>query len=196
MKISKGLLGYGICLFLIVAAFPHAQAVPISGSASFLGTATASGPSGGGTTTINFSNNWNFLTGTGTFSGIPQTAATLHNFSFTGDGTSVNLSAQVLPLWSFTSGGNNYSFDLLSLSSGHTEAGSMAFTGAGTLHATNFDNTPASFGMTGSGTNFVYTLSFITNTAVPEPSTFALAGFGLALCGAVARFRGRKSGSR
>jgi PEP-CTERM motif len=196
MRVSRLLVALSICALFTVGSFSQIHAAPISGSASFFGSATASGPSGGGATTITFGANWNFLTGTGFYSGIPQTPAAFSNFSFTGDGTGAVLTAPILPLWSFNSGGFNYSFDLQSLSSGHTESGAMAFTGAGTLRTTRpgFDPTPASFGMTGSGTNFNYTLSFVTNSAVPEPSSIALAAFGLALCGAVARFRRKPRG--
>ena len=153
-------------------ALPPVPAAPISGSISFFGSSIASGPSGQGTTTISFGNNWGTVEGLGTYSGIPfMTPTAFNNFSFTGDGNSVSLTAPVVSLWSLTFGGNAYSFDLLSLTNGHVDQGSMAFTGTGLLHATGFDDTLGSFGMTGSGNDFMYTLSFVTVTAVPEATS-------------------------
>jgi len=141
----------------------------ISGSISFFGSTMASGPSGQGTTTVTFGSNWNFITGTGVYSNILfLTPATFSSFSFTGDGTSVSLTAPVISLWSLSYGGSSYSFDLLSLTNGHVDQSAMAFTGTGLLHATGYGDTVGTFGMNGSGNDFVYTLSFATNSAVPE----------------------------
>ena len=122
--------------------FSQLPTAPISGSISFSGTSMASGPSGQGTTTITFGSNWSSVFGRGTYSNIPfMTPTAFNNFSFTGDGTSVSLTAPVPSLWSLSSGGNSYSFDLLSLTDGHTEQGDMAVTGSGVLHATGYADT-------------------------------------------------------
>ena len=134
----------------------------------------ASGPSGMGTTTISFGANWIFLTGTGIYAGIPQTSATFTpSFSFTGDGNNVVLlMAPITNFWSFTDGSNTYSFDLAALTNGHVQSDAMGFTGTGTLFGTNFDPTPATFSMNGTGgQNFMFQLSFVTNTANSTPDT-------------------------
>ena len=168
MKIAKFMSLVG-CLLLAVVSTGQLHAVPntmINGSASFAGTTSASGPSGGGLTTMFFSPNWNFLAGTGTYAGIPQTSANFtSSFSFTGDGNGAVLSAPVIDFWSFTSGGNVYSFELSALTNGHVQANTMSFTGTGTLFATGYDPTPATFSMNGTGENFAFQLSFVTNTA-------------------------------
>jgi hypothetical protein len=145
----------------------------ITGSASFFGSTTASGPSSGGSTTIVFNPGWIFVDGTGTYAGIPQTSATFTpSFSFTGDATSVVLSAPITNFWSFTSGNNTYSFNLSALMNGHVQANTMSFTGTGTLFATGYDPTPATFSMNGTGgQNFMFQLSFVTNTANSTPDT-------------------------
>src|SRR5438128_10744527 len=104
-----------VCALLAIPSFSQLRAVAINGSTGFGGSAIAAGRSGVGTTTITFSANWNSLIGTGIYSAIPQTVTVFNNFSFTGDGTAAVLMAPALPLWSFSSGGNNYSFNLLTL---------------------------------------------------------------------------------
>jgi len=152
--------------------FAQLPTAPISGTISFSGTSMASGPSGQGVTTVSFADNWSFVAGTGIYSSIlPGTPAAFNSFSFTGDGTSVSLTAPVVSLWSLTFAGNTYSFDLLSLTNGHVEQGAMGFTGAGLLHATGYDDTLGSFSMSGTGNDFTYTLSFVTVSAVPEATS-------------------------
>src|ERR1700726_2911687 len=86
--------------------FSQPPTAPISGSISFSGTSMASGPSGQGTTTVSFADNWNFAIGSGIYSSIlPGTPAAFNSFSFTGDGTSVSLIAPVVSLWSLTYAG-------------------------------------------------------------------------------------------
>jgi len=126
-----------------------------------------------------FSPNWSFLNGTGTYAAIPQTAATFtSSFSFSGDGNGVVLSAPIIDFWTFSSGGNTYSFELSALTNGHVQADQMAFTGTGTLFATGYDPTPATFSLNGTGENFAFQLSFVTNTAtgnsVPETGSTLL----------------------
>jgi hypothetical protein len=197
MKKSKTILALVACGLLMGGAFSQVCAAPISGSISFFGSATASGSSGPGSTTIDFGSNWDFLTGTGIYTSILfLTPTAFTDFSFTGDGLSASLGPvppTVSPLWSLTYSGNTYTFDLLSLTSAHVDAGSMAFTGSGLLHATGYDDTAATFGLTGSGNNYVFTLSFTTNAAsVPEPSSAALVGVGLALSAAAIYYRRRR----
>ncbi|MGH8102617.1 MAG: hypothetical protein ACREIW_15080, partial [Chthoniobacterales bacterium] len=96
------------------------------------------------------------------------------------------LSAPIGNFWSFMSGGNTYSFELSALTNGHVQADRMAFTGTGTLFATGYDPTPATFSMDGTGENLAFQLSFVTNTAtgngsVPETGSTLL----LLSCGTV-----------
>jgi hypothetical protein len=165
----------------------RAQALPqITGDIGFFGAAAASGASPGFPVTITFTNPWSVLSGTGDYAGVPfGTPATFTNFSFTGDGAGATLGAANTPEWSFSFGGVNYSFDLLSLTNGHTGASaggtSMAFSGIGTVHATGFEDTPATWALQGSGQGFNFTLSSSTTAAVPEGGVMSLLGLGLAL---------------
>ena len=163
----------------------QAQAIPITGSVEFSGSAKPSGASPGLPISVHFTNPWHTLAGNGVYSGIPSgTSATFNDFSFNGDGSLASLVGTVAPLWTFSFGGETYSFDLLALTNGHTEAGSMSFSGTGMAHGsgvTAFDDTPATWSLEGSGTNFNFTLSSSTTSSIPEAgvTTLLLVGFGI-----------------
>ena len=162
------------------------QAAPISGAIEFFGSATASGPSGGTPDTIHFLDPWHSLATTGSYTGIlTGTDTTFNDFTFIGDGSAAMLLGTDSPIWTLTVGATTYSFDLLSLTNGHVEAGSMAFTGTGIAHVTGFDPTPASFALQGAGTGFDFTLSSSTTATIPEGSTTVLLVLGLVLVGIV-----------
>jgi hypothetical protein len=164
----------------------QAQADPIVGSIEFFGSAVPSGSSLGSPITLNFNDPWHTLAGTGIYAsaGVPVgTPSTFNDFDFTGDGTLAALVAPAAPLWSFSFGGVDYSFDLLTLTNGHTDSGSMSFTGIGIAHATGFDDTFGSIAFQGSGTNFTFDISTSTTSSVPEAGVtyLLILGFGLAV---------------
>ncbi len=168
-----------VCLALSIALLAgissrHAQADPIDGAIQFFGAADASGSSVGPPVTIHFINPWHSLAGIADYSAIPFGTPTMFtDFTFIGDGTAVTLLSPVT-LWSFTFGGLNYSFDLLSLSNGHTADGSMSFTGEGIAHITGRADTEGSFSLQGAGNHLEFELSSSTTSTVPEGTTTAL----------------------
>jgi len=176
--LAVGLLSYGLFC---------QQAQAITGDIMFAGAARASGASTGGLVTITFKNpGWAVIGGTGDYSAVTfGTPATFFGFSFTGDGTGATLTAPVTPQWSFVFGGNTYTFDLLALTSGHTESGSMAFSGTGTAFVNGGDASPATWSLQGStGSGFTFRLSSSTTSAVGVPDGgSAVALLGIALVG-------------
>jgi hypothetical protein len=163
----------------------QAQAAPITGAVEFSGSATASGPSGP-PDTIHFLDPWHTVAGIGSYAAVPfGTATTFGDFTFIGDGSAATLVLPDIPAWTFTIGATTYSFDLLALTNGHVDAGSMAFTGTGIAHITGFADTPASFALQGAGSGFDFTLSSSTTATIPEGSTTALLVLGLVLVGIV-----------
>jgi hypothetical protein len=126
-----------------------------------------------------------------------MTPATFTNFSFSGDGISAMLTAPNIPEWTFSFGGIDYSFDLLSLTNGHTALaqglGSMAFSGTGTVHATGFSDTPATWSLEGSGQGLIFTLSSSTTASIPEGGVMSLLGLGFAIFASKSLLRKRKT---
>ena len=159
------------------------QAKAITGDIEFAGSAKASGASGTGTTTIAFAPNWHVIATDGDYSAVTVgTAAKFFKFSFTGTGTGATLTAAVIPQWSFTFGGNTYTFNLLALTSGTVVSGAMEFTGTGTVFVNGVDSA-ATWALDGtSRTGFTFTLSSSTTSAVPDGGS-AVALLGIALVG-------------
>ena len=181
MKTILALLAGGLLLC------QQTQAAPIDGAIEFFGSSTASGPSGGTPVTIHFVNPWHSLAATGSYTGIlTGTDTTFNDFTFIGDGSAATLTLPDTPLWTLTIGATTYSFDLLALTNGHTESGSMSFSGTGIAHITGFDATPASFALQGAGNNFNFILSSSSTATIPEGSTTVLLALGLVLVGIVA----------
>jgi hypothetical protein len=160
------------------------QAHAFTGSVSFFGAAHASGNSGTGTTSITFTNPWSVIAADGAYpvGSIGVSNVTMTNFSFTGSGTAAVLTGPVTPEWSFSFGGNNYTFDLLALIDGTTTAGSMSLSGTGIAYINGGDPSAATWALQGSGGKFTFKFSSSTTTAVPDGGS-AVALLGIALAG-------------
>jgi hypothetical protein len=197
--IAVALLGSSLC--------QQTQAAPpIVGDIGFFGAASANFTSPHDpSVTISFANPWKVLSVTpgSTYeaNGVPVFAAlpavTFSNFSFIGDGAGAALIAPNLPEWSFSFGGINYSFDLLSLTNGHVglagNNGNMSFSGLGIVHATGFEDTPASWSLQGAGNGLVFNLSSSTTASVPEGGVMSLLGLGFAMLAGRGLVRRNKS---
>jgi hypothetical protein len=123
-------------LLLAVAGFAlNSQAIPITGSISFSGTATMDGTS--------------FLTATkfisfqdvdvgapsslsGSYVGTSGAAVTVTPFTW----NPPTASTPINPLWKFVSGGNTYSFDLSALHLDFASTTGLLLSGLGTAHIT------------------------------------------------------------
>lgn len=182
---KKIILALAVSGFISCALMSQqAQAVTINGTIGFFGSASASGASGP-PTTVSFTNPWTGFGGTGDYFGTGTPLTTFSSFNFTGDGAAAVLSAPATPLWTFTIGLTTYSFDLLTLTNGHTDAGSMSFSGTGVAHITGFEDTIATFGLSGSGGVFNFFATSTTTaagTGVPDGGS-AIALLGIACAG-------------
>ena len=141
------------------------MSVPITGTIGFGGDVTDTGPD------LQFANTISFAA-SGTYAGLNGIGVSMNDITYLPFYSVTN------PLWSFTSGLNSYSFELLSLVD-HSVSGFTLFSGTGTLSATGFDDTAGSWKYSSQGLTFSAQAE-PTSTQVPEPSTIALIGLGLA----------------
>jgi VPDSG-CTERM motif len=163
------------------------QADAFTGNVLFAGTVKASGSSQTGHTTgLMFTNPWvvaSVPAPDGAYAGTAGSLTTMTNFSFTGTGTgAVLVGGTVVNEWSFSSGGNTYSFNLESLTSATVTSGTIAMSGTGTAFINGGQATAATWALQGTGTNFKFTFSSSSTSAVPDGGS-AVALLGIALAG-------------
>ena len=117
--------------------------------------------------------------GTGTWLGVTQnTVADFNGFQF-------NPALAVTPLWTFDFGGKTYSLDAsastmtFQRSGGPGDLLKLDVQGTGTIHGTDFDDTPGFWNITANSGGGTFSFSSSNSTVVPEPLTLILLGSGL-----------------
>jgi|ERR1035437_2836186 hypothetical protein len=99
--------------------------------------------------------------------------------------TWVPSSAPVVSLWSFASGGKNYSFDLASITGvTRTDSTELLITGLGTVNISTFDPTPANWSFTITDTSGGVSGSFVFGFADSNTATLPDGGMTVMLLGA------------
>jgi VPDSG-CTERM motif len=155
----------------------------LADSISFAGgSSSATGASPGSPTiTVNFSSGWSVFAGNGVFSGTAGAAATINSYTFSGDGTGAVCTTCAETQWSFTSGGNTYTFTLQSLNNAHTTSGSIAASGVGYAQVNGGAHLLGTWSQNGTGSGFLYGpgFTFVTTTVPDGGSAVALLGVAL-----------------
>ncbi len=179
---TKTLMATFVVALLSCSVFSHqASALPsIQGGISLGGAYTTdTGDINTATKFTSFSNV--FVTSvSGSYSGVgtggSSPVVTQNPFQF----KPILVPSPVSPLWTFTTGGNTYSFDLLALTSvSQPGDNTLTLKGTGTLHITGFADTVGTWIFTANQASSTFSFSS-SNGAVPEGgSAIALLGLGL-----------------
>jgi hypothetical protein len=173
----------------------HASLVPIDGTISFAGTATADNNNLLDAT--KFTSFTDVTVGAasslfGAYAGTAGASVTVTPFTF----NPPNASTPIDPLWTFTSGGDTYTFDVLSLVEDYATPTALVLSGMGTAMITgpgsDYESTTGEWSLTAqtfgdSAFTFSDTTTAATS-AVPEPGT-TMAGLLMLLPLAVSGFR-------
>lgn len=159
MNFTKALLAASL-----VTASTIAVAIPITGSVSFSGSVIDDEEN----STLSFANVQTGPANTGTYAGLNYLTATMSDIEY-----SPSYSSTSSTLWSFFDGGNEYTFEVMSL---FGESDQSEIKGSGLLKATGYDDTEAYWEYSTQVGN-TFSAGAIP---VPEPATLALLGVGIA----------------
>ena len=176
LRCSRLVAGGAVLLMPLVT-----NAIPITGSIEFSGTATVDS---GITGFVGYSdaNSDPFSapvvnSGTGSYLGVAAgTAATWTPFTFAPPAASIS------PLWDMTYNGVNYSFAATTMTVLDASAADVKIVGTGIAHITGFDDTVGTWEVDASNPQGGLTFSFGASTSVPDGGTTVLMlGAGLSL---------------
>ncbi len=175
--LSKSRWFFGVAV--MGRALPVMAATSISGQIEFIGGASLNGPLDTATAFTGFfgpggTGGPQVLFGsTGTYSSVAAgTEVSFSLFTF-------NPAPSTTPwnLWSFSSGGTTFSFDVTSLTIAAQNPYFLDLQGTGIAHATGFADTMGTWTITDTGATPTFTFGALT--MVPEPSVAALLLLGL-----------------
>ena len=164
-------------------AIAQSQAVFITGQIQFTGEISVDDGDIANFTTITFSNPMEIENATGTYAaaGVSDT----HEATFSSPfvvGAEGDTTGSASPLWTLISPpAPLFSFDLTSITANVVVAGQRILAGKGVAKGTGYDDTPALWQLSTSGTGTTLSISSAT-TAVPDGGSTAIL-FGLALLG-------------
>ena len=185
----KNRLKHAVVLVGVLAGLVSADpswAATILGQVSFTGTATFNGPLSTATAVTEFTN-VQVEAGTGDYA-VPSlvplnTSVTIAALTFD------PLPGPVAPLWTFTVGGTEYSFELTTMSVARMTMGGnhfLSLSGTGTARATGYEDTTGDFTLSAqqavnaSGTTVTFSAEAVVPSAtVPEPGVAGLAAAAL-----------------
>lgn len=183
-SLKRMVMVVGLLASLVSAG--SAWAATILGQVSFTGTATFNGPLTTATAVTAFTN-VQVEAGTGDYA-VPSlvplnTSVTIASLAFD------PLPGPVAPLWTFTVGGTEYSFELTTMAVARMTLGAnhfLSLSGTGIARATGFEDTTGDFTLSAqqavnaSGNTVTFSAEAVVPSAiVPEPGVAGMAGVAL-----------------